>query len=64
LPKLLKKVAIYLLPKFTTCEFVEADGGRSELAVLFKTAPRINSVDDVTVPERLQSILSLSFLTK
>lgn len=37
-------------------EFIEAGGGRAELAALVKAAPRINSVDDVTIPERLQAI--------
>ena len=37
-------------------EFIEAGGGRAELAALVKAAPKINSVDDVTVPERLQAI--------
>ena len=37
-------------------EFIEAGGGRAELAALVKAAPRLNSVDDVTVPERLQAI--------
>ena len=35
-------------------EFIEAGGGRAELAALVKAAPRITSVDDVTIPERLQ----------
>lgn len=37
-------------------EFIEAGGGRAELAALVKAAPKINSVDDVTVPERLQGV--------
>ena len=37
-------------------EFIEAGGGRAELAALVKAAPKINSVDDVTIPERLQAI--------
>ena len=37
-------------------EFIEAGGGRAELAALVKAAPKINSVDDVTMPERLQAI--------
>jgi hypothetical protein len=37
-------------------EFIEAGGGRSELAALVKAAPKINSVDDVTIPERLQGV--------
>jgi hypothetical protein len=37
-------------------EFIEAGGGRAELAALVKAAPRITSVDDVTIPERLQAI--------
>ena len=37
-------------------EFIEAGGGRSELAALVKAAPKIISVDDVTIPERLQAI--------
>jgi len=37
-------------------EFIEAGGGRSELAALVKAAPRLVSVDDVTIPERLQAI--------
>lgn len=37
-------------------EFIEGGGGRAELAALVKAAPKINSVDDVTVPERLQAI--------
>lgn len=38
-------------------EFIEAGGGRAELAALVKAAPKITSVDDVTIPERLQSII-------
>jgi hypothetical protein len=37
-------------------EFIEAGGGRAELAALVKAAPRLTSVDDVTIPERLQAI--------
>ena len=37
-------------------EFIEAGGGRPELAALVKAAPKITSVDDVTIPERLQAI--------
>lgn len=37
-------------------EFIEAGGGRAELAALVKAAPKINSADDVTIPERLQAI--------
>jgi hypothetical protein len=37
-------------------EFIEAGGGRAELAALVKAAPKISSVDDVTIPERLQAI--------
>jgi hypothetical protein len=37
-------------------EFIEAGGGRAELAALVKAAPKITSVDDVTIPERLQGI--------
>ena len=37
-------------------EFIEAGGGRAELAALVKAAPKINSDDDVTMPERLQAI--------
>ena len=37
-------------------EFIEAGGGRAELAALVKAAPKINSEDDVTIPERLQGI--------
>jgi len=37
-------------------EFIEAGGGRAELAALVKAAPKITSVDDVTIPERLQTI--------
>ena len=37
-------------------EFIEAGGGRAELAALVKAAPKITSVDDVTIPERLQAI--------
>ena len=37
-------------------EFIEAGGGRAELAALVKAAPKINSVDDVTIPERLQGV--------
>jgi hypothetical protein len=37
-------------------EFIEAGGGRAELAALVKAAPKLNSVDDVTIPERLQAI--------
>jgi hypothetical protein len=40
-------------------EFIEAGGGRAELAALVKAAPKINSVDDVTMPERLQAINDL-----
>ena len=36
-------------------EFIEAGGGRAELAALVKAAPKIVSVDDVTIPERLQA---------
>ena len=38
-------------------EFIEAGGGRAELAALVKAAPKINSVDDVTIPERLMTVL-------
>ena len=41
-------------------EFIEAGGGRSELAALVKAAPRLVSVDDVTIPERLQSIQQIA----
>ena len=41
-------------------EFIEAGGGRSELAALVKAAPRITSVDDVTIPERLQAIQQIA----
>ena len=44
-------------------EFIEAGGGRSELAALVKAAPRLTSVDDVTIPERLQAISALSIKT-
>jgi hypothetical protein len=44
-------------------EFIEAGGGRSELAALVKAAPRLTSVDDVTIPERLQAISALSTKT-
>ena len=37
-------------------EFIEAGGGRAELAALVKAAPKVNNVDDVTIPERLQAI--------
>jgi hypothetical protein len=37
-------------------EFIEAGGGRAELAALVKAAPKLTSVDDVTIPERLQAI--------
>ena len=37
-------------------EFIEAGGGRAELAALVKAAPKVTSVDDVTIPERLQAI--------
>jgi len=37
-------------------EFIEAGGGRAELAALVKAAPKITSVDDVKIPERLQAI--------
>jgi hypothetical protein len=37
-------------------EFIEAGGGRAELAALVKAAPKINTEDDVTIPERLQAI--------
>jgi len=36
-------------------EFIEAGGGRAELAALVKAAPKLTSVDDVTIPERLQA---------
>lgn len=38
-------------------EFIEAGGGRAELAALVKAAPKLTSVDDVTIPERLQTII-------
>jgi hypothetical protein len=38
-------------------EFIEAGGGRAELAALVKAAPKINSVDDVTIPERLMTVI-------
>ena len=41
-------------------EFIEAGGGRAELAALVKAAPKINSVDDVTIPERLQAIQQIA----
>jgi hypothetical protein len=41
-------------------EFIEAGGGRAELAALVKAAPKINSVDDVTLPERLQAIQQIA----
>ena len=44
-------------------EFIEAGGGRSELAALVKAAPRLTSVDDVTIPERLQAISASSTKT-
>lgn len=44
-------------------EFIEAGGGRAELAALVKAAPKINSVDDVTTPERLQAITASSTKT-
>ena len=44
-------------------EFIEAGGGRAELAALVKAAPKINSVDDVTIPERLQAITASSTKT-
>jgi len=37
-------------------EFIEAGGGRAELAALVKAAPKINTEDDVTIPERLQAV--------
>ena len=37
-------------------EFIEAGGGRAELAALVKAAPKLNSVDDVTIPERLHAV--------
>jgi len=37
-------------------EFIESGGGRAELAALVKAALKITSVDDVTIPERLQAI--------
>ena len=37
-------------------EFIEAGGGRAELAALVKAAPKINAEDDVTIPERLQAV--------
>jgi RecA/RadA recombinase len=44
-------------------EFIEAGGGRAELAALVKAAPKIISVDDVTIPERLQAITASSTKT-
>ena len=44
-------------------EFIEAGGGRAELAALVKAAPKITSVDDVTIPERLQAITASSTKT-
>ena len=41
-------------------EFIEAGGGRAELAALVKAAPKTNSVDDVTIPERLQAIQQIA----
>ena len=41
-------------------EFIEAGGGRAELAALVKAAPRLTSVDDVTIPERLQAIQQIA----
>jgi hypothetical protein len=37
-------------------EFIEAGGGRAELAALVKAAPKISTEDDVTIPERLQAV--------
>jgi hypothetical protein len=41
-------------------EFIEAGGGRAELAALVKAAPKIVSVDDVTIPERLQAVQQIA----
>jgi hypothetical protein len=41
-------------------EFIEAGGGRAELAALVKAAPKITSVDDVTIPERLQAVQQIA----
>ena len=39
-------------------EFIEAGGGRAELVALVKSAQIITSVDQVTMPERLNSIIN------
>ena len=37
-------------------EFIEEGGGRAELAALVKAAPIITSIDEITIPERLNPI--------
>jgi hypothetical protein len=39
-------------------EFIEAGGGRAELVALVKAAPIITTLDQVTMPERLNPILN------
>jgi hypothetical protein len=39
-------------------EFIEAGGGRAELVALVKAAPIVTSLDQVTMPERLNPITS------
>lgn len=39
-------------------EFIEAGGGRAELVALVKAAPIVTSLDQVTMPERLNPILN------
>lgn len=39
-------------------EFIEQGGGRAELVALVKAAPIVTSVDQVTIPERLNPILN------
>lgn len=41
-------------------EFIEAGGGRAELVALVKAAPIVTSIDQVTMPERLNPILQSS----
>jgi hypothetical protein len=41
-------------------EFIEAGGGRAELVALVKAAPIITTLDQVTMPERLNPILQSS----
>ena len=39
-------------------EFIEAGGGRAELVALVKAAPIVTSIDQVTMPERLNPIVN------